>query len=288
MLHVAVADTGLGIPADKQALIFQAFSQADTSTARRFGGTGLGLTISSQLVALMGGRLWVESAAGPGRDLLFHRDAPGATTGRSRRRRCARSASRGCPCWSSTTTPPTSRSWTRCCRGWRMRPSAVSDGADGAGRPGRVAARLPAGAARRADAGHGRLRRRRQDQGRRPARRRHHHDAVLGRPARRRGALPGAGHRRPISRSRSSSPSCSTRSSSRWARRPACRRRCRPAASSAAATSPRAWWCCWRKTTRSTRSWPSRSWSAAAVTWCWPETAGKPWRSGSASRSTWS
>ena len=71
VLHVAVTDSGPGIPADKQALIFQAFSQADTSTARRFGGTGLGLTISSQLVALMGGRLWVESAPGKGATFLF-------------------------------------------------------------------------------------------------------------------------------------------------------------------------------------------------------------------------
>src|SRR4029450_8892184 len=71
VLHVSVSDTGPGIPADKQALIFQAFSQADTSTARRFGGTGLGLPIWSQLVELMGGRLWVESEAGRGAMFSF-------------------------------------------------------------------------------------------------------------------------------------------------------------------------------------------------------------------------
>ena len=70
-LHFGVIDTGIGIPRDKQQVVFEAFGQADGSAARRFGGTGLGLSISRRLVEMMRGDLWVESEAGEGSTFRF-------------------------------------------------------------------------------------------------------------------------------------------------------------------------------------------------------------------------
>ncbi len=79
VVHFTVEDTGIGVPAEKQQLIFCAFTQADASTTRKFGGTGLGLTICSRLVAMMGGRIWVESDGRSGSKFHFTaRLRPGA------------------------------------------------------------------------------------------------------------------------------------------------------------------------------------------------------------------
>jgi signal transduction histidine kinase/DNA-binding response OmpR family regulator len=83
-LHVAVTDTGVGIPADKQHVILEPFTQIDGSTTRKYGGTGLGLAIAKQLVELMGGRLWIDSEVGRGSTFHFTANfglQPGSTMG---------------------------------------------------------------------------------------------------------------------------------------------------------------------------------------------------------------
>lgn len=88
-LHFAIKDTGVGIPADKQSKIFEAFSQADGSMARLYGGTGLGLTICTRLVGMMDGRIWVESELGKREHVPL-----GHFTQRSKRRHFAAQSSR--------------------------------------------------------------------------------------------------------------------------------------------------------------------------------------------------
>jgi signal transduction histidine kinase/CheY-like chemotaxis protein len=76
ILHFSVRDTGIGIPAERLKSIFDAFTQADASTTRKYGGTGLGLTISSKLVQIMGGRIWVESRPNHGSCFHFTAEVP--------------------------------------------------------------------------------------------------------------------------------------------------------------------------------------------------------------------
>ncbi|MGB7848087.1 MAG: response regulator [Candidatus Acidiferrum sp.] len=129
LLHFTVADTGIGIPLEKQAAVFEAFKQADGSMTRKYGGTGLGLTISSRLVELMGGRIWVESEVGSGS--RFHFTARFALTKTSLQTVVPRDPStlRDLDVLVVDDNSTNRHILVKMLDNWQMRPSAVDSGA---------------------------------------------------------------------------------------------------------------------------------------------------------------
>jgi signal transduction histidine kinase/CheY-like chemotaxis protein/ligand-binding sensor domain-containing protein len=129
VLHFTVADTGIGIPPEKQSSIFAPFTQADASTTRRYGGTGLGLTISARLVELMQGRIWVESQ--PGHGSRFHFTARCGVGGSPAERSLPADASRlsGVPVLVVDDNATNRRVLDGLLAHWGMKPASVS-GAD--------------------------------------------------------------------------------------------------------------------------------------------------------------
>jgi two-component system sensor histidine kinase/response regulator len=127
-VHFTVRDTGIGIPKDKQAIIFEAFAQADGSSTRKHGGTGLGLTICTRLVAMMGGRIWLDSE--PGKGSTFHFTAsfklaqPSAETSEPEKP----GSLEGIPVLIVDDNPTNRRILEMTVLQWGMRPTAVASG----------------------------------------------------------------------------------------------------------------------------------------------------------------
>jgi two-component system sensor histidine kinase/response regulator len=128
-LHISVSDTGMGIPLEKQHIIFESFAQADGSTTRRFGGTGLGLTISRQLVELMGGRIWVESEAGKGSTFHFTCKFQRGTATSSEQERIAEHSLPGLNVLVVDNNPVNRKIFSEMLTNWRMNPTLADGGA---------------------------------------------------------------------------------------------------------------------------------------------------------------
>src|SRR5580658_5590285 len=128
-LHFTVADSGIGIPADKHSLIFEAFAQADGSATRNYGGTGLGLAISSQLAGLMGGRIWVESTMGKGSTFHFTIRVGVAADQRAASVQTFQGELLHLPVLLVDDNATNRRVLLEITRGWGMQPTAVDSGA---------------------------------------------------------------------------------------------------------------------------------------------------------------
>ncbi len=127
-LHFKVRDTGIGIPADKQGLLFKAFSQADSSTTRKYGGTGLGLAISARLVELMHGKLWVESGQGKGSTFHFTAKFAACRTVETAPSLVTAAELKGIPLLVVDDNETNRRIVCEMTRAWGMRPTAVENG----------------------------------------------------------------------------------------------------------------------------------------------------------------
>jgi len=128
-LHISVSDTGMGIPLEKQQLIFESFAQVDGSTTRRFGGTGLGLTISRQLTELMGGRMWVESVVGKGSTFHFTCNFQPGTAPESDQERIAGQSLPGLNVLVVDNNSVNRDIFAEMLTNWRMNPTAIESGA---------------------------------------------------------------------------------------------------------------------------------------------------------------
>ena len=127
-LTFCVSDTGIGIPQEKQAAIFEAFAQADGSTTRTYGGTGLGLSIASQLIQKMGGRIWIESKVGEG--TTFHFTARlGVRAAPSPARRAELQDLEGLRALVVDDNAVNRRMLSGMLQNWRMKPTVVDSGA---------------------------------------------------------------------------------------------------------------------------------------------------------------